>query len=173
MKIRDMNIWRQEDRKAKETHDFENTGIEELNLSVRSYNCLKRAGCSTVADIMRVMGEDGDGLRKLRNLGSRSESEILESVRELRESRPAQKEEEKPLSPYTVMEQKQRRLVLRPAKNMWNRDIGEFRLSNYAESRLRACGIQTVGDLYATHPKNEPGWYPVRELFRLIGEEIF
>ena len=37
-------------------------------------------------------------------------------------------------------------------------------------SRLRNSGVNKVGDLYATHPKRELGWYAVRELFRKITE---
>ena len=45
-----------------------NLDITELNLSVRSYNCLKRAGCNTIRDIFYCMGEDGHGLRKIRKI---------------------------------------------------------------------------------------------------------
>lgn len=62
--------------------------IEELDLSVRAYNCLKRAGYKTVADIMTA---DRDKLMKTRNLGQKCYDEVcgkLESlgldVKELR-----------------------------------------------------------------------------------------
>ena len=51
------------------------------------------------------------------------------------------------------------------AKKIWDREIEEFQLSNYALTKLKSCGIHKVGDLYATNPKQEPGWYAVRELF--------
>ena len=62
------------------------------------------------------------------------------------------------------------RIVLRLPRILWEKEIGEFHLSHYAEDRLRDCGISRVRDLYATHPKREPGWYAVRELFRKIEE---
>ncbi len=43
--------------------------IEELELSVRSYNCLKRAGISTVEDLANKSQED---MMKVRNLGKRN-----------------------------------------------------------------------------------------------------
>ena len=58
------------------------TTIEDLGLSFRTYNCLKRAGCDTIGEVLAYMDEDGQGLRRIRNLGSRSESEILEKIRE-------------------------------------------------------------------------------------------
>lgn len=49
--------------------------IEEMDLSVRSYNCLKRAGCRTLGDVMDL-ADDGK-LLMVRNLGRRSAEEIL------------------------------------------------------------------------------------------------
>lgn len=100
------------------------------------------------------MGEDGEGLRRIRNLGNRSEAEIKERIRDYREEFPTQ-----------ANRSIKRVTVIKPAKKMWDTEIEEFRLSNYALSRLKACGIQKVRDLYATNPKQEPGWYAVRELF--------
>jgi len=59
--------------------------VAELNLSVRSYNCLKRAGCNTVRDILALVSEDETGLRKIRNLGTRSEKEILDCIQNFKE----------------------------------------------------------------------------------------
>jgi len=39
---------------------------------------------------------------------------------------------------------------------------------DYAFTRLKQKGINQVKDLYATNPKQEPGWYAVRELFGKI-----
>ncbi len=47
--------------------------IEEMNLSVRSYNCLKRANIHTVEDLTRKTKED---MMKIRNLGAKSLDEI-------------------------------------------------------------------------------------------------
>mgnify|MGYP002518398487 CR=1 FL=1 len=51
-----------------------NTEIEKLDLSVRSYNCLKRAGLHTVNNVIDAM--NGDSLWKIRNLGKNSRAEI-------------------------------------------------------------------------------------------------
>lgn len=52
--------------------------IEEMDLSVRSFNCLKRAGMNTVADVL----EYGD-LMDVRNLGKNGVTEILEKLEAL------------------------------------------------------------------------------------------
>ncbi|NLY11724.1 MAG: DNA-directed RNA polymerase subunit alpha [Firmicutes bacterium] len=51
--------------------------IEELDLSVRSYNCLKRAGINTVDDLIRRTEED---MMKVRNLGKKSLQEVKEKL---------------------------------------------------------------------------------------------
>lgn len=54
---------------------MENVGIDELLLSVRSSNGLHRAGLDTLGGVMKIM-EQEDGLRSVRNLGAKSETEI-------------------------------------------------------------------------------------------------
>ncbi len=56
------------------------TPIEDLEFSVRSYNCLKRAGIHTVADIVSKTEQD---MIKVRNLGKKSLDEVINKVREL------------------------------------------------------------------------------------------
>jgi len=51
--------------------------IEELDLSVRSYNCLKRAGINTVEELTRRSEED---MMKVRNLGKKSLQEVKEKL---------------------------------------------------------------------------------------------
>ena len=51
--------------------------IEELELSVRSYNCLKRAGISTVEDLANKSQED---MMKVRNLGKKSLDEVTNKL---------------------------------------------------------------------------------------------
>lgn len=51
--------------------------IEELDLSVRSYNCLKRAGINTVEELTRRTEED---MMKVRNLGKKSLQEVTEKL---------------------------------------------------------------------------------------------
>ncbi|MFB4165904.1 DNA-directed RNA polymerase subunit alpha [Alteribacillus sp. JSM 102045] len=54
--------------------------IEELDLSVRSYNCLKRAGINTVQELTQKSEED---MMKVRNLGRKSLEEVQEKLGEL------------------------------------------------------------------------------------------
>ncbi|MGB4648474.1 MAG: DNA-directed RNA polymerase subunit alpha [Clostridiaceae bacterium] len=54
--------------------------IEELDLSVRSYNCLKRAGINTVEDLTNKTEED---MMKVRNLGRKSLEEVLSKLNAL------------------------------------------------------------------------------------------
>ena len=54
--------------------------VEELDLSVRSYNCLKRAGINTVDELTQKTEED---MMKVRNLGKKSLEEIQEKLAEL------------------------------------------------------------------------------------------
>ena len=54
--------------------------IEELELSVRSYNCLKRAGISTVEDLANKSQED---MMKVRNLGKKSLDEVTNKLHSL------------------------------------------------------------------------------------------
>ena len=51
--------------------------IEELDLSVRSYNCLKRAGINTVDDLIQRTDED---MMKVRNLGRKSLEEVINKL---------------------------------------------------------------------------------------------
>ena len=54
--------------------------IDELELSVRSYNCLKRAGINTVEELTNRTAED---MMKVRNLGRKSLEEVLAKLKEL------------------------------------------------------------------------------------------
>ncbi|MCT4594520.1 MAG: DNA-directed RNA polymerase subunit alpha [Anaeromicrobium sp.] len=54
--------------------------IEELELSVRSYNCLKRAGINTVQELTEKSEED---MMKVRNLGKKSLEEVQHKLHEL------------------------------------------------------------------------------------------
>ena len=54
--------------------------IEELDLSVRAYNCLKRAGINTVAELVQRNQED---MMKVRNLGRKSLEEVQAKISEL------------------------------------------------------------------------------------------
>lgn len=54
--------------------------IEELDFSVRSFNCLKRAGINTVADLI---GKSEDDMMKVRNLGRKSLEEVISKLQSL------------------------------------------------------------------------------------------
>ncbi|GBF31917.1 DNA-directed RNA polymerase alpha subunit [Desulfocucumis palustris] len=54
--------------------------IEELDLSVRSYNCLKRAGINTVEELIQRNEED---MMKVRNLGKKSLEEVIQKLNEM------------------------------------------------------------------------------------------
>jgi DNA-directed RNA polymerase subunit alpha len=54
--------------------------IEELDLSVRSYNCLKRAAIHTVEDLINKTEED---MMKVRNLGRKSLEEVVQKMEAL------------------------------------------------------------------------------------------
>ncbi|MDD4110515.1 MAG: DNA-directed RNA polymerase subunit alpha [Clostridia bacterium] len=53
--------------------------IEEMELSVRSYNCLKRAGINNIQDLIQKTKDD---MLKVRNLGMKSINEVSEKLRE-------------------------------------------------------------------------------------------
>ena len=57
-----------------------NMTIDELELSVRSYNCLKRAGINTVEELTNKTPDD---MMKVRNLGKKSLEEVLAKLKEL------------------------------------------------------------------------------------------
>ena len=56
------------------------TQIEDLNLTVRSYNCLKRAGIESVKELTDRTEEE---MMNLKNLGKKSYNEIADKVKEL------------------------------------------------------------------------------------------
>ena len=60
-----------------EENKYQNMLIEELDLSVRSNNCLKRAGITTV---MELTQKSEDEMMKVRNLGKKSLKEVKEKL---------------------------------------------------------------------------------------------
>ena len=71
-----MMIEKQEDSKAKALE----TPIEDLDFSVRAYNCLKRANINTLQDLINKSNAD---VMKIRNLGKKSLKEVLDKIKEL------------------------------------------------------------------------------------------
>jgi DNA-directed RNA polymerase subunit alpha len=56
--------------------------IEELELTVRAYNCLKRAGITKVGEILRRMEKGEDEMLAIRNFGKKSLDELVDKLRE-------------------------------------------------------------------------------------------
>lgn len=56
------------------------TPIEELDLSVRAYNCLKRAGHHTLQDLTALTENE---MMKIRNLGKKSLKEVIDKIKEM------------------------------------------------------------------------------------------
>ena len=71
-----MMIEKTEDPKVKALE----TTVEDLDFSVRAYNCLKRANIHTLQDLVNMSEND---IMKIRNLGKKSLKEVLDKVREL------------------------------------------------------------------------------------------
>ena len=63
--------------RRKKTNRKNDEAIEELDLSVRSYNCLKRAGINTVHELTQRTAED---MMKVRNLGKKSLEEVQQKL---------------------------------------------------------------------------------------------
>jgi len=76
--VMDTEIMVEKDDKGKEKV-LEMT-IEELDLSVRSFNCLKRAGINTVEDLTN---KSEDEMMKVRNLGRKSLEEVIAKLESL------------------------------------------------------------------------------------------
>ena len=67
------------DETVVEEHDkYQDMSIEELDLSVRSYNCLKRANIQTVQELTAKTEDD---MMKVKNLGKKSLKEIKEKLK--------------------------------------------------------------------------------------------
>ncbi|MBP8933009.1 MAG: DNA-directed RNA polymerase subunit alpha [Candidatus Atribacteria bacterium] len=57
--------------------------IEELELSVRAYNCLKRARINTLRELLEIINQHPEDLKKIKNLGQKTYEEIVEKVEKL------------------------------------------------------------------------------------------
>lgn len=68
------------DREDTRIEKILDTTIEELDLSVRAFNCLKRAGINTVEDLINRTEED---MIKVRNLGKKSLEEVIQKLHSL------------------------------------------------------------------------------------------
>ena len=68
------------EKPSADTASMKMMNIDELELSVRSYNCLKRAGINTVEELVNETPED---MMKVRNLGRKSLEEVLQKLQEM------------------------------------------------------------------------------------------
>ena len=76
----DLEEEEEEEEGQEQGEDVMNLKIEELDLTVRSFNCLKKAGIEEVGQLARLSLNE---LLKIKNLGRKSLDEILEKMKEL------------------------------------------------------------------------------------------
>lgn len=74
-KFKELSLEKSQEAKQEET--FENLSIEDLDLSVRSYNCLKRAG---IQDVRELTQKSELEMMKYRNLGKKSLKEVKDKL---------------------------------------------------------------------------------------------
>ena len=63
-----------------EIKDKTNMTVEEMDFALRTFNCVKRAGCNAVADILNYTGKD---FIAIRNMGLKSPAEVIAKMKEL------------------------------------------------------------------------------------------
>ena len=183
MNVRDIQVFKDQGKDKDARNVSYDVDISDLNLSVRSYNCLRRAGCDSIQDVISLIAEDGLG--KIRNLGVKSKAEIEGAVKNYMDSDAMAMARSGAGSGSASgsgsgsgsgfsgagagQPQPKRRVLAEPAKSLWDTEIGAFHLTGKTIRDLSACGIRVVGDLYRKDPAGkEPGWYAVRELFEKI-----
>ena len=64
------------------TSEMMDTPLEELDLSVRVFNSLKRAGVTSVGEVLDMLGKGEDAMLSIRNFGEKSLDELLTKMRE-------------------------------------------------------------------------------------------
>jgi len=113
--------------------------IEDLDLSVRSFNCLKRAGIETVGDLVEKTHDD---MMKVRNLGRKSLEEVEHKLAMMGLSFKENPVEEIPLMGDVI---EGGLGVIEPDYTDWT--IEELDLSVRSYNCLKRAGINTVGEL--------------------------
>ena len=163
--IAHMKVWKEEENREAVNAELRNTPIDSLDLSNRPLNCLKRAGCRTVGDILKLMGTES-GLKSARNLGEKSEAEIIEKLRAFTgrfEAGPSRSLTGQP-SPAGQT----RGYLIRPRGKVWYAKLEDFEVAPETLKCLHACRIYYVADLYRADYDREPGWKAVRDAFASI-----
>ncbi|MGF1568838.1 MAG: DNA-directed RNA polymerase subunit alpha [Nodosilinea sp.] len=79
MPLKNVTLEPKFDEEVKEEDPNNQIPIEELRLSVRAYNCLKRAQINSVADLLDFSQED---LLEIKNFGQKSAEEVIEALQE-------------------------------------------------------------------------------------------
>ncbi len=77
MPLKDINFQHSPDEAAPDADPSNQIPIEELQLSVRAYNCLKRAQINSVSDLLDYSQED---LLEIKNFGQKSAEEVIEAL---------------------------------------------------------------------------------------------
>jgi DNA-directed RNA polymerase subunit alpha len=77
--LKDVTLEPKTDEDVKEEDPTNQIPIEELHLSVRAYNCLKRAQINSVSDLLDYSQED---LLEIKNFGQKSAEEVIEALQE-------------------------------------------------------------------------------------------
>ncbi len=76
--LQELNLIQPQGKPEQEDNETKHVHIEELGLSVRAYNCLKRAQINTVADLLAYSQEE---LLEIKNFGQKSAEEVVEALR--------------------------------------------------------------------------------------------
>ena len=117
--------------------NFDVVGIEEMDLSVKSYNILKRSGIETLGNLKNISLER---LAKLRNIGRKSYEEIIAKIEEYGIS--LKTEEELKLSNCLSEQSEDERETVNLSVAIEDLDFG---VRSY--NALKRAGIDTLGDL--------------------------
>ncbi len=64
------------------TREIYETPLEQLDLSVRVFNALRRTGITSVGEVLEMLEAGNDALLTIRNFGKKSLTELLEHLRE-------------------------------------------------------------------------------------------
>lgn len=73
-------VQREEEKRKADVSNQLQMNLEELDLTIRSFNCLKKRGCNTVGDIVKLTEEE---IIETKNLGRKSMIEIAEKLRSI------------------------------------------------------------------------------------------
>ena len=134
--------------------DSRDISLDELEFSVRTYNCLKRAGILSLGDICEKTMED---MTHIRNFGRKSLEEVLRKLEEYDLSLKDPEEEEVATNTNSESEE------------LLGKDIDEMELSIRSYNCLKRAGINTIGDLCS---KSFEDMMRVRNLGRKSLEEV-